>query len=523
MKHRLTYKDDKSDKFWNIETQEKSFTVTYGKTGTNGQTQTKTFGSEETCVKEARKLLSEKLKKGYIEGVGTNKDSDAPESKNRTSPQEDRKEQNKTAVSETEEKTKSTSQKVLKKAEEETKPSSQKSKDGAKQSVPEIAEVLKQNSKTGTKVTPQNSEAQRQNLEAQPSEPRDTISLYYQGDGSDKVYHVNIDPQENGYVVNFAFGRRGSALQTGTKTSRPVPYEAAQKIMSQLVNSKMAKGYTEGEAGTPYLHTTLEERISGVHCQLLNPVDEEELSFYLENDQYGAQEKLDGNRMMIRKIGGSVEGINRKGLIVAISEIIHDQALDFQEDFILDGETIGDVFYPFDIFSKDGKDIQHLSYLERYALLQTILRNRPPEKGIFRLVELVTSEKNKKTLLQELREKQKEGIVFKDLNAPYKAGRPASKGAQIKFKFYETATVNVETVNLKRSVSMRLYDGDSWVSVGNVTIPPNAEMPEKNDIIEVRYLYAYRGGSLYQPTYLGIRTDADENDCDLKQLKYKSV
>ncbi|EMO14744.1 WGR domain protein [Leptospira santarosai str. CBC523] len=68
MKHRLTFKDDKSDKFWNIEVDETSFTVTYGKTGTSGQTQTKTFDNEEKCLKEAEKLLSEKLKKGYVEG-----------------------------------------------------------------------------------------------------------------------------------------------------------------------------------------------------------------------------------------------------------------------------------------------------------------------------------------------------------------------------------------------------------------------------------------------------------------------
>ncbi|EMY14962.1 WGR domain protein [Leptospira weilii str. Ecochallenge] len=70
MKHHLTYKDDKSDKFWNIEVSGESFTVTYGKTGTAGQTQTKTFGSEEECQKEAKKLLSEKLKKGYAEDGG---------------------------------------------------------------------------------------------------------------------------------------------------------------------------------------------------------------------------------------------------------------------------------------------------------------------------------------------------------------------------------------------------------------------------------------------------------------------
>ncbi|EMN80473.1 WGR domain-containing protein [Leptospira interrogans] len=68
MNHNLTFKDDKSDKFWNIEVSGNSFTVTYGKTGTSGTSQTKTFETEETCIKEAQKLLSEKLKKGYIEG-----------------------------------------------------------------------------------------------------------------------------------------------------------------------------------------------------------------------------------------------------------------------------------------------------------------------------------------------------------------------------------------------------------------------------------------------------------------------
>ncbi|QCO32299.1 WGR domain-containing protein [Leptospira interrogans] len=497
MNHKLIFRDDKSDKFWNIETSGNFFTVTYGKTGTAGTSQTKTFETEETCIKEARKLLSEKLKKGYIEG---NDRTEKLTSNNDKKHKSNQQEADKIVISKSEEKTKSAPQKVIEESENEIKQSSQTSA----------------NKK-------ENSQTQEQNSNPLPSENStelNKISLYYQGDGSDKVYHVNIDPEGDGYVVHFAFGRRGSSLQTGTKTSKPVSYEAAQKIMRQLVNSKMAKGYTEIESGAPYLHSTKEERVSGVHCQLLNPIDEEELSTYVEDDQYGAQEKLDGNRMMIRKIGDNVEGINRKGLIIAISQILHDHSLSFSEDFILDGEVIGDVFFPFDIFSKDGKDIQHLPYQERYAILESILKD---QDEIFHIVKLVKSTKGKKVLLEELREKQKEGIVFKDLNAPYKAGRPSSKGSQIKFKFYETATVSVETVNLKRSVSMRLYNGNEWVSVGNVTIPVNFAIPKENDIIEVRYLYAYKGGSLYQPTYLGTRTDADENDCDLKQLKYKTA
>nr|WP_208861962.1 WGR domain-containing protein [Leptospira barantonii] len=72
MKHQLFFKDDSSDKFWNIETSGNSFTVTYGKTGTAGQTQTKTFDDEATCLKEADKLLKEKVKKGYQAGASAN-------------------------------------------------------------------------------------------------------------------------------------------------------------------------------------------------------------------------------------------------------------------------------------------------------------------------------------------------------------------------------------------------------------------------------------------------------------------
>ena len=61
------FKDAKSDKFWHIELADSSFTVHFGRTGTNGQTQTKEFGSAEAAKKEYEKLIAEKVKKGYTE------------------------------------------------------------------------------------------------------------------------------------------------------------------------------------------------------------------------------------------------------------------------------------------------------------------------------------------------------------------------------------------------------------------------------------------------------------------------
>jgi uncharacterized protein (TIGR02996 family) len=59
--------DAKSHKFWNIEVQGDRFTVTYGKVGTAGQSQTKTFASAEKAQAEADKLIREKTAKGYRE------------------------------------------------------------------------------------------------------------------------------------------------------------------------------------------------------------------------------------------------------------------------------------------------------------------------------------------------------------------------------------------------------------------------------------------------------------------------
>jgi bifunctional non-homologous end joining protein LigD len=68
-----------------------------------------------------------------------------------------------------------------------------------------------------------------------------------------------------------------------------------------------------------------------------------------------------------------------------------------------------------------------------------------------------------------------------------------------------------------------LYDGETLVSAGNVTIPANHDIPAKGDVVEVRYLYAFKGsGSIYQPVYLGKRSDIPESECVVEQLKYKS-
>jgi bifunctional non-homologous end joining protein LigD len=44
-----------------------------------------------------------------------------------------------------------------------------------------------------------------------------SVSLYYREGSSDKEYHASIEPAGPRFVVNFAYGRRGSTLNTGNR------------------------------------------------------------------------------------------------------------------------------------------------------------------------------------------------------------------------------------------------------------------------------------------------------------------
>src|SRR5215510_1694290 len=59
--------DGKAHGFWYIELRGSSYTVTFGRVGTGGQTQHKAFDDEDAARKGYDRAIAEKLKKGYKE------------------------------------------------------------------------------------------------------------------------------------------------------------------------------------------------------------------------------------------------------------------------------------------------------------------------------------------------------------------------------------------------------------------------------------------------------------------------
>ena len=66
-KRRFTYVGGGSDKFWEIDVSGAEVTVGYGRNGTAGQTNTKSFAEATAAQKHADKLIHEKTGKGYVE------------------------------------------------------------------------------------------------------------------------------------------------------------------------------------------------------------------------------------------------------------------------------------------------------------------------------------------------------------------------------------------------------------------------------------------------------------------------
>lgn len=347
-----------------------------------------------------------------------------------------------------------------------------------------------------------------------------SITLYYKQGSSDKIYHASIQPQNDGFIVSYAYGRRGSTLSSGTKTAIPVDGSTATAIFEKLIAEKVAKGYTPGVDGTPYRHTGGEARNTGVQCQLLNPVSDGELEALLNDTNYCIQEKLDGRRLLIWKDGDTITGINRRGLAVTVPEPIAAHARSIHHDFVIDGETVGDCLHAFDLLTLNSTDHRHLSYQYRYFELMDLVSGG--QESAIRLVPSTTLTGMKREVLDKLRSEGREGVVFKRYDAPYTAGRPASGGSQFKYKFYETASFIVTAINDKRSVALAVLENGERLPVGNVTIPANQEVPQLGKVIECRYLYAFHGGAIFQPVYLGQREDICPEECVEAQLKYKS-
>lgn len=186
---RYEFSEGTSNKFWEINLSGKSFTTTYGKIGTSGQTTIKQFKSDAEAKKEYDKLIAEKVKKGYQSANGSGG----------------------SAADDDEDEDEKPAKKVAAKA-----------KPAAKVAAKPAAKPAAKASSGGDKSTPRYFE-------------------FVEGT-SNKFWEIRLD----GTSVRTKYGKIGTGGQQTLKDFDSV--EKANKEYDKLVNEKTKKGYEEKDA-----------------------------------------------------------------------------------------------------------------------------------------------------------------------------------------------------------------------------------------------------------------------------------
>jgi bifunctional non-homologous end joining protein LigD len=346
------------------------------------------------------------------------------------------------------------------------------------------------------------------------SAPIRTVTLYKTEGSADKVYGLSIE-RTPGLLEQFHLfyqnGPRGGTMRKALKLAQPVTLEVANKEFDKVQKAKMKDGYTPAESGQVYTGTEDAGRVSGVRPML--PADLPKgaaaatLNNLLDSDDWCMQEKIDGQNRPLIIADGKVLGANKDGLLVPIPELWQAAAVLGNE--VLYGEHFHGRFHVFDLHD------DALSFSSRYNKLVELL-GKHPELTFIKLVKAVVGKEEKRAYLQAIDDTKGEGVVFKRLAAQFEEGKNA---CSYRHKLWETMTCFVTRLNTQRSVGIGANDSNGqMVALGNVTIPVDQAVPQLNALLEVRFLYWNEGGSLIQPTSLGLRTDVNPAKVTIDQI-----
>ena len=354
-----------------------------------------------------------------------------------------------------------------------------------------------------------------------------TSHFYFQDERSDKEYIINLTASGDGYVVNCHYGKRGGTHALATKTKSPVSYDIALKAYEKAVRERIQKGYTLGEGGVQFEGVENASEFKNLLPQLLNPITEDQIEYYIQSDEWILQQKHDGHRRGLAALSDEQFSTNRKGFAVPYPADVAAglQSLESLQPLIIDGELMGSDYAVFDVRLIRGSDITALPYKERLAYLDEIQSNLTAAgiKNMY-VVETAWTTEQKRALYLRMKREGQEGVVAKLLEARYEPGKPASMGSQLKFKFtHDVTCVVISNHKTKSSVGIGLLDAQGEiVNVGNCTIPQKIDLPPVGSLIDVTYLYAYPGGSLYQPVFKGLRDDVSNDECIMSKLHFKA-
>jgi hypothetical protein len=235
---------------------------------------------------------------------------------------------------------------------------------------------------------------------------------------------------------------------------------------------------------------------------------------YILSPDFCLQEKRNGKHRLITRDNGVLACYNRDGEQVDINKrfkFLLDPK--FPAQFALDVELESEEIYILDVLLSKNIPLVELPYKDRIAEALIAYDDRHSDLHV---VESTFGEKDKFTRIEQLSKVNAEGVVFKDLRAPYREGRREQHHA---LKFWKTLDAVVMGPSAKGhdSVDLGLFANGKLKRICGSSLIGKGVIAS-GDTVEIKYLYGTRERHAVQPTILRKRDDKPAVQCTLNQL-----
>lgn len=246
---------------------------------------------------------------------------------------------------------------------------------------------------------------------------------------------------------------------------------------------------------------------------------------YVEDPSWWMEQKLDGQRLLLRISDGVVHAYSRNGEPTTVDPTIHAAFAPVNGEWHLDGEWFDGRYCLFDLpgalVGRKNLITPDNPFEERRSALESVYNAAWAENPHLHLISTARTLDEKRALLETCVANGAEGVMLKATSGKYRPGKRSTH--MLKAKFTKTADCVILQVRRegKLSSAVGLFDNGTLVDVGSIKMTDrDLDRTKPGDVVEVRYLYATKDQRLYQPVFLKFRNDKHPTECTIDQLQY---
>ena len=255
-----------------------------------------------------------------------------------------------------------------------------------------------------------------------------------------------------------------------------------------------------------------------IKAELLTEVSEREALRYVNDDNYGVEEKHNGERKIVYRTASGISTTNREGepsgrfLPPHVVNALLAMPL---PTYIIDIEWENGTVNVLDVLDLGGLNFASQPYNKRKDAAKMVFEGRNP---LVKVVDTVLGKSAKAAFVLAKKAEKAEGVCFKKLDAPYRGGRADQ---HLKLKFWKSLDCVVMGPG---------HDGHNSVRVGVFTkqgqlkdicgVSLNGKVAVKiGDVLEIDYLYGTKTLDVVQPNLVRVRDDKKPQACTVDQIQ----